>query len=108
MLQKDMSKNIFFRLFLSFPSEKYSINANWKKKKNSKSDRILQLEFLSDRIFQFFKNLELRILWCGDSAQTVQAQVRLFFQKQSDLGQHCLPHLLHLLDTLLSDKTTLF
>ena len=39
--------------------------------------------------------------------QTVETQIRLLLQEQSDLGPHCLSFCLHLLDTLLYGKTTL-
>ena len=36
--------------------------------------------------------------------QTMQTQIRLLLQEQSDQGLHCLPFCLHLLHTLLSSK----
>ena len=39
---------------------------------------------------------------------TVQTQIRLLFKEQSDLGLHCLPLPLHLLDTLLYGNTIAF
>ena len=41
------------------------------------------------------------------SGQTVQTQIRLFLEEQSDLGLHCLPFRLHLLDALLNGKAIL-
>ena len=41
------------------------------------------------------------------SGQTVQTQIRLLLEEQSDQGLHCLPFHLHLLDALLYDKATL-
>ena len=35
------------------------------------------------------------------SGQTVQSQIRLLLQEQSDQGSHCLPFHLHLLEVLL-------
>ena len=40
------------------------------------------------------------------SGQTVQTQIRLLLEEQSDLGLHCLPFLLHRLDTLLYGRAT--
>ena len=42
------------------------------------------------------------------SGQTVQTQLRLLLEKQSDLGLHCLPFWLHLLGALLFGKAILF
>ena len=42
------------------------------------------------------------------SGQTVYTQTRLLLEEQSDRSQHCLPFCLHLLDTLLCGKATLF
>ena len=42
------------------------------------------------------------------SGQTVQTQIRLLLEEQSDQGLHCLPFRLHLLDTLLHGKVALF
>ena len=41
------------------------------------------------------------------SEQTVQTQIKLLLEEQSDKGLHCSPFCLHLLDTLLYGKTTL-
>ena len=40
--------------------------------------------------------------------QTVQTQIRLFLEEQSDLGLHCLQFPLHLLDALLYGKAIMF
>ena len=40
--------------------------------------------------------------------QTVQTQIRLLLEEQSNQGLHCLQLPLHHLDTLLYGKTTLF
>ena len=42
------------------------------------------------------------------SGQTVQTQIRLLFEEQSDQGLHCLPFRLHRLDSLLYSRATLF
>ena len=42
------------------------------------------------------------------SGQTVQTQIRLLLEEQSDQGLHCLLFRLHLLDALLYGKATLF
>ena len=39
--------------------------------------------------------------WTGRSGQTVQTQIRLLLEEQSDQGLHCLQFPLHLLDELL-------
>ena len=39
------------------------------------------------------------------SEETVQIKIRMLQKEQSDLGQHCLPFHLHLLDALLHCKT---
>ena len=44
----------------------------------------------------------------GRSRQTVQTQIRLLLEEQSDQGLHCLPFHLHLLGTFLYHKTKLF
>ena len=38
--------------------------------------------------------------------QTVQTQIRLLLEEQSDQGLHCLPFCLHLLDSLVYGKAT--
>ena len=38
--------------------------------------------------------------------QTVQTQIRLLLEEQSDQGLHCLPFCLHLLDSLLYGRAT--
>ena len=42
------------------------------------------------------------------SEQTVQTQIRLLLEEQSDQGLHCLPFCLHLLDTFLYGKVAWF
>ena len=42
------------------------------------------------------------------SGQTVQTQIRLLLEEQSDQGLHCLQFPLHLLDTLLYGNYSLF
>ena len=51
--------------------------------------------------------LSFRTYTCK-SGQTVQTQVRLLLEQQSDQGLHCLQFPLHLLDALLYGKATLF
>ena len=38
--------------------------------------------------------------------QTVQTQIRMLLEEQSDQGLHCLPFRLHRLDTLLYGRAT--
>ena len=38
--------------------------------------------------------------------QTVQTQIRLLLEEQSDEGQHCLPFRLHLLSSILYGRAT--
>ena len=40
--------------------------------------------------------------------QTVQTQIRLLLEEQSDQGLHCLPFRLHRLDSLVYGKATQF
>ena len=40
------------------------------------------------------------------SGQTVQTQIRLLLEEQSDQGLHCLPFRLHSLDSLLYGRAT--
>ena len=42
------------------------------------------------------------------SGQTMQTQIRLLLEEQSDLGLHCLPFRLHRLDSLLYGRATYF
>ena len=42
------------------------------------------------------------------SGQTVQTQIRLLLEEQSDQGLHCLPFRLHRLDSLLCGRATEF
>ena len=42
------------------------------------------------------------------SGQTVQTQIRLLLEEQSDQGLHCLPFCLHHLDSLLYGRATQF
>ena len=46
--------------------------------------------------------------WTDRSGQTVQTQIRLLLEEQSDQGLHCLQFPLHLLDALLFGKAILF
>ena len=46
--------------------------------------------------------------WTDRSEQTVQTQIRLLLEEQSDLGLHCLQFRLHLLGALLFGKAILF
>ena len=46
--------------------------------------------------------------WTDRSGQTVQTQIRLLLEEQSDQGLHCLRFPLHILDALLNGKGTLF
>ena len=48
-------------------------------------------------------------IYCNDtdrSGQIVQTQIRLLLEEQSDQGLHCLPFLLHCLDSLLYGRAT--
>ena len=47
-------------------------------------------------------------IWTDGSGQTVQTQVRLLLEQQSDLGRTCLYNCSHLLQELLFDRTFLF
>ena len=42
------------------------------------------------------------------SGQTMQTQIRLLLEEQSDQGLHCLPYRLHHLDSLLYGRATEF
>ena len=44
--------------------------------------------------------------WTNMHRQTVQTQIRLLLEEQSDQGLHCLPFRLHRLDSLLDGKAT--
>ena len=44
--------------------------------------------------------------WTDRSGQTVQTQIRLLLEEQSDQGLHCLPFCLHRLDSLLYGRAT--
>ena len=46
--------------------------------------------------------------WTGKSGQTLQTQIRLLQEEQSDLGLHCLQFRLHLLNALLYGKSIFF
>ena len=46
--------------------------------------------------------------WTDRSGQTVKTQIRQFWKEQSDQGLHCLLFRLHLLNTLLCGKATVF
>ena len=46
--------------------------------------------------------------WTDMPGQTLQTQVRLLLEEQSDQGLHCLPFHLHRLDSLLNGRATLF
>ena len=46
--------------------------------------------------------------WTDRSQQTVQTQIRLHDQTAPDQGLHCLQFCLHLSETLLYDKASLF
>ena len=44
--------------------------------------------------------------WTDMPGQTVQTQIRLLLEEQSDQGLHCLPFRLHCLDLLLYGRAT--
>ena len=44
--------------------------------------------------------------WTYMPGQTVQTQIRLLLEEQSDQGLHCLPFRLHRLDSLLYGRAT--
>ena len=56
----------------------------------------------------FFNTVIIQGFRTDRSGQTVQTQIRLFLEDQSDLGLHCLPFLLHLLNNFLYGKSTFF
>ena len=60
--------------------------------------------------FQLFTGCTVMILslWTDRSGQTVQTQIRLLPEEQSDQGLHCLQFCLHLLNALLYGKGILF
>ena len=61
---------------------------------------------LSTRNFIFPITVMILSFWTDMPGQTVQTQIRLLLQKQSDQGLHCLPFRLHRLDSLLYGRTT--
>ena len=44
----------------------------------------------------------IQTFWTDKSGQTVQTQIGLLLEEQSDLGLHCLPFPLHLLNSVSS------
>ena len=56
----------------------------------------------------FFHSCTVMILsfWTDSPGQTVQTQIRLLLEEQSDQGLHCLPFRLHRLDSLVYGKAT--
>ena len=74
-----------------------------------KEDVILKLA-LNRFITLLYINITLMILsfLTDRSGQTVQTQIRLLLEEQSDQGLHCLQFPLHLLDALLYGISTLF
>ena len=73
---------------------------------------ILLVQSESRAVKSYFVNLNLfqMILsfWTDRPGQTVQTQIRLLQEEQSDQGLHCLQFWLHLLGALLFCKTILF
>ena len=61
----------------------------WMLKWNSIGATVMILSFRTDR-----------------PGQTVQTQIRLLLEEQSDQGLHCMPFRLHRLDSLLYGKST--
>ena len=55
-----------------------------------------------------FVTVTILSLRTGRPWQTVQTQIRLLLEEQSDQGLHCLPLHLHLLDIFFYGKTSLF
>ena len=55
-----------------------------------------------------FITLMIIRFWTDRSGQTVQTQIRLLLEEQSDQGLHCLPFCLHRLDALHCDSTSLY
>ena len=49
-----------------------------------------------------------KFFWTDMPGQTVQTQIRLLLEEQSDQGLHCLPFRLHHLDSLLYSRGTQF
>ena len=48
----------------------------------------------------------IQSFWTDRSGQTVQTQIRLLLEEQSNQGLHCLPFRLHRLDSLLYVRAT--
>ena len=77
--------------------------------------KILTAIFKVSKFFRFLGTMSfIRIratvmilsFWTDMPGQTVQTQIRLLLQEQSDLGLHCLPFRLHRLDSLLDGRAT--
>ena len=66
------------------------------------------LDLKNGMLFDNFWKSTVMILnfWRDRSEQTVQTQIRLLLEEQSDQGLHCLPFRLHCLDSLLYGRAT--
>ena len=74
------------------------------KNTNTKNTTCIQIN-----LWSFYNNTVMILsFWRDRSGQTVQTQIRLFLEEQSDQGLHCLQFQLHLLGALAFGKAFLF
>ena len=61
---------------------------------------------MADKMLVTSITIMILSFWTDMSGQTVQTQIRLLLEEQSDQGLHCLPFRLHRLDSLLYGRAT--
>ena len=66
----------------------------------------LQKTFIKVISFLCENTIMVLSFWTDMPGQTVQTQIRLLLEEQSDQGLHCLPFRLHRLDLLLCGRAT--
>ena len=67
---------------------------------------IFHVPLLNERFMHIRTTVMILSFRTDRPGQTVQTQIRLLLEEQSDLGLHCLPFRLHRLDSLLYGKAT--
>ena len=78
----------------------------WDLDRPFEEDSSLELLKFDDPDGMFIYTVMFLSFWTDRSGQTVQTQIRLLLEEQSDQGLHCLPFRLYRLDSLLCGRAT--
>ena len=97
MTHPDICFVCLFFLFVCFFQNILNWHCAQTKQHNDQSDQIVKMKTDTVMILSFRTDRP---------GQTVQTQIRLLLEEQSDQGLHCLPFRLHGMDSLLYGKAT--